>query len=67
MKIALIQEKQNELYQFNKPEIKYTQEQAQDYQQKMVIQNLDMMRKAAQAGCDLIVTSEAFNFAGQPV
>lgn len=66
MKIALLQEKQNELYQFNKPEIRYTQEQAKIYQQKMIMRNLDMMREATQAGCDLIVTSEAFNFAGQP-
>lgn len=66
MKIALIQEKQNELYQFNKPEIRYTPEQARGYQQKMISRNLDMMWEAARSGCDLIVTTEAFNFAGQP-
>ncbi len=66
MKIALIQEKQNELYQFNNDNIRYTLEQAKEFQQEMVLQNLVMARAAAQEGCDLIVTSEAINFAGQP-
>ncbi len=66
MKIALIQEKQNELYQFENSEIKYTQQEAKEYQQKMIEQNINMMKKAALEGCDLIVTSEAINFAGQP-
>lgn len=66
MKIGLIQEKQNELYQFQKEEIRYSMEEAKRYQKEMLIQNRNQIQEAIKAGCDLIVTSEAINFPGQP-
>ena len=66
MKIALIQEKQNELYQFGRNDILFTQEQARFFQKEMEEQNLSLLRTASSEGCDLLVTSEAFNYAGQP-
>lgn len=66
MRLSLIQEKQNALYQFENEEISYTKEQVLMYQQDMIQHNLNLMKQAAEKGCDLIVTSEAINFPGQP-
>lgn len=66
MRLALIQTEQNELYQFNKSDIIYTKEEVKKYQADMVYQNLVLMRKAAAEDVDLIVTTEAINFPGQP-
>lgn len=66
MRIALIQEKQNELYQFGNRDIRYTISEAKALQTQMVRQNLHMLWEAAGKECDLIVTSEMINYAGQP-
>lgn len=66
MVIGLIQEKQNALYQFGREDIRFTRRQALALQKEMVEKNLAMMRQAAERDCDLLVTSEAFNYAGQP-
>lgn len=66
MRLALIQTKQNALYQFLTPDVRYTREEAAALQQDMLEQNLMLMRQAAEHGCDLMVTTEAINFPGQP-
>lgn len=66
MKLALIQAKQNALYQFGNPGVRFTGAEAAVLQREMLEQNLALMREAAVQGCDLIVTTEAINFAGQP-
>ncbi len=66
MRLALIQTKQNALYQFLNPEARYTREEASALQRDMLAQNLALMREAADDGCDLMVTTEAINFPGQP-
>ncbi|HBA48683.1 MAG TPA: hypothetical protein DCZ91_12970 [Lachnospiraceae bacterium] len=66
MRLALIQIKQNELYQFQKSGIRYTPEEVRRYQADMVCRNRVLMQKAAGEGVDLIVTTEAVNFPGSP-
>lgn len=66
MKLALIQTKQNALYSFADANRRYTVQEARMLQRAMLDENLAMIREAAQNGCDLIVTTEAINFAGQP-
>lgn len=66
MRLALIQTKQNALYQFLNPDVRYTPEEAAALQQDMLEKNLALMREAAEGGCDLMVTTEAINFPGQP-
>ena len=66
MRLALIQTKQNALYSFLTPERRYTVEEAAALQREMLEQNLALMRQAAEGGCDLMVTTEAINFPGQP-
>ncbi len=66
MKLALIQTKQNALYSFADVQRRYTMQEAKALQQAMLDEHLAMIREAAQTGCDLIVTTEAINFAGQP-
>lgn len=66
MRLALIQTKQNALYQFLNPDVRYTREEAAALQRDMLEQNLALMRQAAEDGCDLMVTTEAINFPGQP-
>ena len=66
MRLALIQTKQNALYQFLTPDVRYTREEAAALQRDMLEQNLTLMREAAESGCDLMVTTEAINFPGQP-
>ncbi len=66
MRLALIQTKQNALYQFLNPDVRYTLEEAAALQRDMLKQNLVLMRQAVEDGCDLMVTTEAINFPGQP-
>ena len=66
MKLALIQTRQNALYSFLNPEVRYTLDEAAALQREMVEQNLMLMRQAAAQSCDLMVTTEAINFPGQP-
>ncbi len=66
MRLALIQTKQNALYGFAAPERRFAMDEAELLQQEMLRQNLTLMQEAAEKGCDLIVTTEAINFAGQP-
>lgn len=66
MRLALIQEKQNELYNFDDPNACFSLDQAKHLQLKMIQQNLEMLHYAAEKNCDLMVTSEAINFCGQP-
>lgn len=66
MRLALIQTKQNALYQFLNPDVRYTREEAAALQRDMLEQNLALMRQAAEDGCDLMVSTEAINFPGQP-
>ena len=66
MKLALIQTRQNALYSFLTPEARYTLDEAGALQRDMLEQNLTLLRQAAAQGCDLMVTTEAINFPGQP-
>lgn len=65
MKIALIQEKQNELYRFHDEDLSFHRDEMLFLQKEMVEQNLGLIRNAATRGVDLVLTSEAINFPGQ--
>lgn len=64
MKVALVQTKQNELYQFNRPDEFVSGDRALALQQEMTSQCLELAEGAVGKGCDLIVTTEAINFCG---
>ena len=64
MKVALVQTKQNELYQFNRPDEPVSGDRALALQQEMTSQCLELAEGAVGKGCDLIVTTEAVNFCG---
>lgn len=66
MKLALIQTKQNELYHFTDTVRRFTLEEILRLQDQMMEQNLRLIERAAKNGADLILTSEAINYAGQP-
>ena len=66
MKLALLQEKHNELYAFLKADVAYTKEKVYEYLLQMEKQNLELMKSAGGMGADLALTSEAINFPGQP-
>ena len=66
MKIALIQEHQNNLYLFHADGISYSREEALHLQEEMIKQNIGLLQKAADSGADIAVTSEAINFPGVP-
>lgn len=66
MKIALIQEKQNNLYLFKDENLFFDKQQILELQSEMIEQNLKLMRDAAKRTIDLILTSEAINFPGKP-
>lgn len=66
MKIGLLQTKQNELYDFTQPEKMRTEEKILKYQKEMTDKNLLLAREAARQGAQVLVTSEAVNFAGRP-
>lgn len=64
MHIALLQAQQNELYRFDQPERRYTRQQAKALQEQMMEETFALMSQAS--GCDLIVTTEAVNYPGDP-
>lgn len=67
MRISIIQCKQNQLYQFDKPELVFSFDQAKHYQYQMIEDQLTMLSKASRDGNDLLLTTEAFNFPGLPL
>lgn len=66
MKLALLQSKQNELYDFVNSRRRYTIPECIRLQNEMLEQNYQMMEEVAAKGTDLMVTTEAINYAGQP-
>lgn len=66
MKIGLIQEKQNRLYDFMNPDRAYTLEEAAALRDEMVEQNIRLLDQTQTGGYDLLVTSEAVNYCGHP-
>lgn len=64
MKIALIQTKQNKLYDFIDPQVRFTRKEALGLQQEMLEQVFVLMA-GLESDCDLIVTTEAVNFCGE--
>ena len=66
MKLALIQEKQNDLYQFHSDALRFSRDDALRLQKKMMEQNLVLLSQTVERGVDIAVTSEAVNFPGQP-
>lgn len=65
MRIALLQTKQNRLYDFADAGRRYSLREARALQQEMVEQTLALL-EGIDAPCDLIVTPEAINFPGSP-
>lgn len=66
MKIALIQTKQNKLYDFENPGKYWSRREAHEKQREMIEQNIRLLEEARRLGADLAVTSEAVNFSGPP-
>ncbi len=66
MRLALLQSKQNELYDFVNLQGKHTVPECIRLQKEMLEQNYRMMEEAVSQECDLMVTTEAINYAGQP-
>ncbi len=66
MKLALLQSRQNVLYNFPNQERRWMMKERVCLQQEMLEQNYRMMEEGAAKGADLMVTSEAMNYAGQP-
>lgn len=66
MRLALLQSKQNELYDFINDTKQWETSQAARYQQEMLEQNYKMMEEAVAGRADIAITSEAINFAGEP-
>lgn len=65
MRIALIQTKQNRLYHFPSSD-RFSKEEVIHLREEIVTSTLTLIEEAARNGVDLILTSEAFNYAGQP-
>jgi len=66
MRIGLLQEQQNKLYDFASEKRSFCFEEAKTLQEEMIEQNFALMDTAHTKNCDLLVTSEAINFCGQP-
>ena len=66
MKLALIQEKQNRLYRFKDSELRFGDAEVQMLQMEMIEQNLVLLRQVNGEQAQLVLTSEAINFPGQP-
>lgn len=64
MKLALVQERQNELYRFHDDDL-FSRDEALRLQRDMVEQNLRLLGEAASQGAEIALTSEAINFPGQ--
>lgn len=65
MRIALVQEHQNDLYLFHEDRV-FGRDEALALQDEMIDQNLALIRAAGESGADLALTSEAINYPGQP-
>lgn len=65
MKLALIQEKHNQLYLFKSENLRFHKQEILELQQSMIEQNLKLIRKAAEFNADIVLTSEAINFPGK--
>jgi predicted amidohydrolase len=65
MKLCLIQEKQNRLYDFADKEKRFPLAEAEQSQGEMLKQNFALMEDAAGMG-KFLLSSEALNFCGQP-
>ena len=63
MKAALIQTKQNRLYDFLNEKLRFPREEDLALQREMLEQTLELAWSVP-PGCDLIVTSEAINYCG---
>ena len=63
MKVALIQTKQNKLYNFIDPQTRFTREEALSLQQEM-LEQLFAFASRLEQDCDLLITTEAVNFCG---
>ncbi len=63
MKVAVLQTKQNALYDFLNPHMSFTREEALGLQGEMLEQLFGLAGRL-ESGCDLIVTTEAVNFCG---
>lgn len=66
MKLALIQTKQNALYNFIDQNRRWSADEAGIHQSQMLEQNYKMIGDAIEHGAEMVVTSEAINFAGLP-
>lgn len=66
MKVALIQTKQNVLYNFADTGRRFSVRESAALRDEMVEQTLRLGEDDAGQGCDLIVTTEAVNFCGTP-
>lgn len=64
MRIALVQERQNCLYAFHSSDPLGSRDEVLFHVEEMVEQNLSLLEKAANAGADLALTSEAINYPG---
>lgn len=65
MRIALVQTKQNRLYNFPSSDC-FSKEEVLRLRNEIIASTLNLIEKAAHDNVDLILTSEAFNYAGQP-
>lgn len=66
MRLALLQTKQNELYDFIHTRKMRTEKEILELQKEMTGQTFRLAEQAAEEGADLIVTTEAVNYAGRP-
>lgn len=66
MKLALIQERQNRLYDFHAEAPWFSADEVAVLQGNMLDRNCALLRRAGEAGADIALTSEAINFPGRP-
>lgn len=66
MKLALIQERQNRLYDFHAESPLFSASEVVLLQENMLDRNCALLRRAGEAGTDIALTSEAINFPGRP-
>ena len=66
MRLALIQERQNALYEFHSERPIGSRDRVLELKGEMVDQNFALLERAAEAGADVALTSEAINYPGVP-